>query len=245
MQKICIVIPCYNEAERLDRDQINRYLETHPHIYMLGVNDGSSDDTLKMLQGLEQSWPGRFMAWDMPSNGGKAEAVRNGVLQCLKNDTYDYIGYWDADFSTPLEELDWFIQFAGGELTHRMIIGSRVARLGSKVQRKIMRHYLGRIFSTVTSNMLRLRVYDTQCGAKLVKADEAGWLFEQPFGSKWFFDVEILARLINRYGRNEVYEGVLEIPLRSWLEIKGSKLKLSDFIKVPLELLKIKRKYKL
>jgi len=70
-------------------------------------------------------------------------------------------------------------------------------------------------------------------------------LLDRPFLSKWFFDVEILARLIKKYGKDKTYEIALEIPLLIWNEIGGSKLKIMDFIKVPLELLKIKRFYKI
>lgn len=244
MQKICLVIPCYNEEKRLDRQALKDYISSHPDVCFLAVNDGSRDGTLQMLNQLEAEHPEVFRVYDMPANAGKAEAVRNGMLQALNWQAFDYIGYWDADFSTPLTEIDWFIQFCGG-LSHQFIMGSRVARLGSQVQRKILRHYLGRVFSTVTSNMLKLRVYDTQCGAKLVDAREVSWMFEKPFVSKWFFDVELLARMVEKYGREAVYLKTMEVPLRTWLEIKGSKLRLSDFIKVPLELLKIRRNYRL
>ena len=211
----------------------------------MGVNDGSKDGTWAMLQELNRKNAERFTCCNMPQNSGKAEAVRQGMLQAAASGLYDYIGYWDADFSTPLTEIDWFQDFSGGQFQHDLILGSRIARLGSNVQRKILRHYLGRVFSTVTSNLLRLRVYDTQCGAKIFKADLVKTLFTDPFTSKWFFDVELLARLIALKDREFVYANTLEVPLRSWFEIKGSKLKVTDFLKVPIELYKIKRRYKL
>lgn len=245
MQKICVVIPCYNEAQRLNVQSLSSYLIAHSNVTFLGVNDGSRDNTLEVLESIHQQFPERFHCFDMPENSGKAEAVRAGMLQAMKLGNYDYIGYWDADFSTTLDELDWFIHFSGGSLTHDIIMGCRVARLGSHVQRKIFRHYLGRVFSTVTSNMLNLRVYDTQCGAKLFRTTVVPSLFSDSFTSKWFFDVEILARCISLNGRDYLYSNALEIPLKAWYEIKGSKLKWSDFMKVPLELLKIKRRYQL
>lgn len=220
-------------------------MNTHANVTFLGVNDGSKDNTLDVLKSIHQQYPAQFRYFDMPVNSGKAEAVRSGILHAMQSDNYDYIGYWDADFSTTLEELDWFIHFSGGELSHDIIMGCRVARLGSQVQRKIFRHYLGRVFSTVTSNMLNLRVYDTQCGAKLFRSTLVPALFADSFTSKWFFDVEILARCISTKGREYLYTHALEIPLKAWYEIKGSKLKWSDFLKVPLELLKIRRRYNL
>lgn len=245
MQKICVIIPCYNEEKRLDTRALKAYLSANPNVFFLGVNDGSRDATAELLKELNLEFQEQFQFLNLPQNAGKAEAVRQGMLKAARNEQFDYIGYWDADFSTPLHEINHFVEFSGGQLTHALIMGSRIARLGSNIKRKPHRHYLGRIFSTLTSQMLDLKVYDTQCGAKLIARDYIDALLTEPFVSKWFFDVEILARLIKSYGRDKTYKMVLEIPLLEWHEIGGSKLKTIDFIKVPLELLKIKRFYKI
>jgi glycosyltransferase involved in cell wall biosynthesis len=220
-------------------------MQTHPEISFYGVNDGSRDATLSILQALQNEFETQFQCVNLSKNSGKAEAVRHGMLQAHQTGKFDYIGYWDADFSTPLEEINHFIAYSGGHLSHSIVMGSRISRLGSQIRRKLKRHYLGRIFSTLTSYILGLRVYDTQCGAKLIASKEIDTLLEKPFISKWFFDVEILARLIKKYGKEKTYNIALEVPLLTWHEIGGSKLKTSDFIKVPLELFKIKRFYKI
>jgi glycosyltransferase involved in cell wall biosynthesis len=225
--------------------EIEAFLKQHPHVFMLGVNDGSSDHTLSVLKSLENTLPQQFVAFNMPKNSGKAEAVRSGMLHAHAHFDAEYLGFWDADMSTPLSELNWFSAFSGGTLRHRIIMGSRISRMGSNIDRKMMRHYLGRVFATFTSIILKLKVYDTQCGAKLFSKDIIPTLFADTFKSKWFFDVELLARHIKLYGHDKTYEHVLEIPLNRWIEVKGSKLKASDFLKVPLELMKIKRHYKL
>jgi glycosyltransferase involved in cell wall biosynthesis len=218
---------------------------SHPSVSFLGVNDGSRDKTEALLNALHVEFGHQFKALNLAKNSGKAEAVRQGMLFALKENEFDYVGYWDADFSTPLDEIDHFMAFCGGTLSHSIVMGSRIARLGSQVQRKMMRHYLGRIFSTLTSRILKLRVYDTQCGAKLIAANEIENLFKIPFVSKWFFDVELLARFIVKHGREQTYKQVMEVPLTKWIEVGGSKLKAFDFLKVPLELFKIRRHYKL
>lgn len=243
MQALALVIPCYNEAQRLQQDVLVNWAIANSNIHIFLVNDGSSDDTAYMIEALHQAHPESIFALQLPENGGKAEAVRRGMLHAHASGTYDYIGYWDADFSAPLSEIDWMLQFCGGSFYHTFILGTRLARLGSHIRRKFTRHLLGRLFSSVTSFVLGLTVYDTQCGAKWVKSNEIQDLFGQVFVSKWLFDVEILARLIQKYDRAYVYAQSLEIPLKHWSEIKGSKLKARDFLKAPLELWAIKKKY--
>ena len=245
LQKICLIIPCFNEEHRLPVAQIEAYLKQNPYVFMLGVNDGSRDQTLSVLQSLADTLPQQFFVFDMPVTSGKAEAVRAGMLHAYNHFDVDYLGFWDADMSTPLTELNWFTAFSGGTLQHQIIMGSRISRMGSNIDRKIMRHYLGRVFATFTSIILKLKVYDTQCGAKLLIKEIIPELFTGSFKSKWFFDVELLARYIKLYGHDKTYEQVLEVPLKRWIEVKGSKLKATDFLKVPFELLKIKRHYKL
>lgn len=243
MQALALVIPCYNEEHRLQKEVLINWVKEHPKVHVYLVNDGSSDRTADMIEALHQTHPDFIYALQQEQNGGKAEAVRRGMLHAEANGTYDYIGYWDADFSAPLSEIDWMLQFCDGTFQHTFILGTRLARLGSYIRRKFTRHLLGRLFSSVTSMVLGLTVYDTQCGAKWVKSEEVPDLFGEKFVSKWLFDVEILARLIQKYDRSYVYHHALEIPLKNWSEIKGSKLKVKDFIKAPLELWAIKKKY--
>lgn len=68
-------------------------------------------------------------------------------------------------------------------------------------------------------------------------------IFIQPFISRWFFDVELFARIINIYGCEHAATIMYEAPLNQWSEIAGSKLSFKHYITAPYELLKIKLKY--
>lgn len=199
---------------------------------------------MQILEEFQKRIPDQFLVLDQKPNAGKAQAVRAGMLHGLhKFPEIEYFGFWDADLSTPLSELIWFIQFSGGNLSHDIIIGSRVSRLGAAVERKMIRHYLGRVFSTLASSMLKLPVYDTQCGAKLIHVSRVSQLFNDPFRSKWLFDVEIFKRLVLLETAKNVRGMVLEVPLRVWKDIQGSKLNFVDLFKIPIDLLRIKMHY--
>jgi hypothetical protein len=174
-------------------------------------------------------------------NVGKAEAVRKGFVFAFERN-FENIGYWDADLATPLEMIPKFCEIL--ESTgKRMVIGSRVRLLGRNVQRRAIRHYLGRLFATCASIILGLPVYDTQCGAKLFKnTEELRMVFKKPFRVKWTFDVEIFARFIlfeSFMDSTPLAEFSVEYPLDVWIDIPGSKIKMGDFFVGAFELLKI------
>jgi glycosyltransferase involved in cell wall biosynthesis len=234
------VVPCYNEAERLDFAQFDEFLETHPHARVIFVDDASTDVTAAVLREYCAEQPLCSMI-SLERNSGKAEAVRCGMTLACDSGTA-MVGYWDADLATPLtcvrefaEDFDTYPQVLA-------VLGSRVKMLGWDIRRKAIRHYFGRVFATAVSIMLGIPVYDSQCGAKVFRnVPSVANAFERPFLSRWIFDVEILARLMKETGARSVgFETfVRERPLSTWHDIPGSKLRLTSFFGAAVDLLRI------
>jgi glycosyltransferase involved in cell wall biosynthesis len=245
MHSAAIVVPCYNEARRLDVDAFVETFENNPNVDFCFVDDGSEDGTLDVINEMGMGREDRVLALQLPSNQGKAEAVRRGILHVLGKHDYEVVGYWDADTSTPLTELQRLLELFSANDQYVMLSGCRVRRLGAQIQRHWYRHYLGRLFATVVSLMLRLPTYDTQCGAKLFRSPYGARVFEKPFVSSWFFDVELFFRVVQIFGRSVAAHRILEAPLNACSEIKGSKLKLADYLLVPFDLNRIRKAYKL
>ena len=116
-------------------------------------------------------------------------------------------------------------------------------RLGSSIDRHLWRHITGRVFATFASVISRLPVYDSQCGAKLFRRHAVAIVFQEPFATQWLFDVEILVRLRNRLGMRAVLEMVAEVPLKTWVDVSGSKLRVKHMLGVPFDLLRIHGRY--
>lgn len=242
MQKTIIIIPCYNEENRFLTDLFSEYY-LKSEVFFCFVNDGSKDNTLHMLKGLQQGRSERIIVLDLKKNRGKAEAVRQGILESIHWMQFDFIGYLDADFATPLSEINYLLDQFDNNPHSQIVFGSRVKLMGRRIEREMLRHYLGRVFSTTVSIMLKLPIYDTQCGAKLFRSQLAQQIFVQPFISRWFFDVEIFARILKLYGYEQGAAVMYEAPLNQWTEIGKSKLSFKHYIMAPYELLKIKIKY--
>jgi glycosyltransferase involved in cell wall biosynthesis len=230
------VIPCFNEAKRLDPRAIAE-LVADPRVSVVLVDDGSTDDTLALLRGLASE---RVRVLALERNSGKAEAVRRGLQQAIAEGA-DVVGFADADFATPVSELLRLLdelEQSGKDL----VLGSRVLRLGASIDRKPLRHLVGRVFATVAAAAVGVPVYDTQCGAKLFRVSpRLSWALESPFSSRWSFDVELLCRLFGRLGEGapEDEPSALEVPLHVWHEVGGSKLHLGSMARSFAELLRI------
>ena len=238
-----IVIPCFNEGNRLNKSSFLSFVNSNS-FSILFVDDGSRDSTFRILQEMNQAHDNIHIL-KLADNSGQAEAVRQGFQYCFQHFSVDTIGYFDADLATPLSEAAPMLSvLSKNEMDYIAVTGLRIKRLGAEVYRSAFRHYLGRIFATIVSFLLDLPVYDTQCGAKLFKAEPAKKIMTNKFRSNWFFDVEIIFRLKSIYGRNHIISHVYEYPLYSWKEISGSKLKLKHYFLAPLELLKIFLKYR-
>jgi len=211
---------------------------------MIFVDDGSGDETLRVLESLRAEVGDVAVVLAKKPNSGKADAVRFGMNYAVTELGAEVTGFWDADLATPLEAVADLLTVLETDAQVQMVFGARVKLLGRRIERRVARHYLGRVFATVVSNVLELPVYDTQCGAKLFRvSDDFREVLRDPFLSRWIFDVEIIARFIRRRGVSWVQGSIYEYPLHQWEDIEGSKVKSGDFLKAAGEILAIWNKY--
>ncbi len=242
---LIVVVPCFNEEQRLPVEELRRFAPEDVRLEILFVNDGSTDGTRRLLQSLVAEDPARFSLLDLERNSGKAEAVRRGMLAAIERRP-DLFGFWDADLATPLTEVRGFLDVFDTRPEIDMVFAARVRLLGRSISRNPARHYFGRVGATLISSSLGLAVYDTQCGAKLFRWSETiGELFAQPFLSRWIFDVEIIARLVRQRGRDAAARAIYELPIQVWHDVKGSKVRSTDFLRALKDLSKIRRAYRL
>jgi len=240
---LILVVPCYNEEQRLPVDELRRFAIAGARVEFLLVNDGSRDGTLRLLESLHDEDPSRFSVLDLQPNRGKAEAVRQGILAAMERRP-DFVGFWDADLATPLSELPDFLDVFSARPNIEMVFAARVRLLGRSISRNPSRHYVGRVGATLISSSLGLAVYDTQCGAKLFRtSDSMREIFARPFLSRWIFDVEIIARFVQQRGRDAAANAIYELPIKTWYDVKGSKVKSTDFVRALRDLWKIHRAY--
>ncbi len=233
-----VVVPCFDEAERLDLDAFRSLAEGVDELIF--VDDGSTDDSASRLRAFADTDPERVDVIGLPSNVGKAEAVRIGLLAAIDRGS-SIVGYLDADLATPVDEMLRLIDIARERPSLTAVLGSRVALLGHTVRRRPVRHYLGRLYATAASLALGIAVYDTQCGAKVFRVGTPlQFALADPFPDRWAFDVELLGRLLA--DPNQTADPVLEVPLRTWHDVSGSAVGLGGAISAAWALTGVRRR---
>jgi len=246
LPSVTIVVPCYNEAQRLPTAMFASFVIPDRRLRFLLVNDGSTDGTITVLEDLARHAPERIEVLDLVQNRGKAETVRRGIMHALQSRP-DYVGFWDADLATPLDEIAEFCHILDVRPDTEMVLGARVKLMGRAIERKAYRHYFGRVFATTAALVLNLPIYDTQCGAKLFRGTETTRkVFETPFLSRWVFDVEIIARYKAYMGKRGriVIPAIYEYPLHQWRDVGTSKVHAVDAVQAYVDLAKISLRYR-
>jgi dolichyl-phosphate beta-glucosyltransferase len=237
--ELALVVPCYNEAARLDPAAFLEFATTRPGLQLVMVDDGSVDGTGEILERMRLAAPAAVTTLGHSPRRGKAEAVRAGILAALARRAA-LVGYFDADLATPLGAIDDFVTVFRERPGVEFVLGSRVMLMGRDIRRKALRHYAGRVFATAASHALDLPVYDTQCGAKMLRVNAAtATLFAAPFRSPWIFDVELIARYLRlpaNPGEPPRRDRLYELVLPAWHDRRGSKLRWYDFARAMVDL---------
>ncbi len=234
-EKIAVVIPCYNEAQRLALDTFIEFARHTDDFRLIFVDDGSKDQTISLLCGAVAALPEKVDALIMKQNGGKAEAVRQGLKFAAKRG-HEYIAFLDADLATPIDAILDFASVANRMPEIDVVFGSRKGGLGHRVYREFHRKIISKVCATLGRLATGLPISDTQCGAKLFRNTPAFWrALENPFSAGWLFDVELFLRISDpdKKKRNKFFE----YPVIEWTEIPGSKIKTSDVVKSGFKML--------
>jgi dolichyl-phosphate beta-glucosyltransferase len=236
MPAVEIIVPCFNEARRLRPEAFVGFVAGRPDVRLLFVDDGSTDDTAAVLEAIRARAPQAVEWFTQSPNAGKGEAVRQGLLRACARPGARFVGYWDADLSTPLDLVPRFAEVLERGPHLRAVLGSRMKLCGRRIDRDWYRCLLSGLFARTASLALGCRVRDTQCGAKLLRVDaDLRSLLAEPFRSRWIFDVELLQRL-SWSSDVPLAEVVFELPLDEWTEVGDSRLRPRDFARAVREL---------
>lgn len=234
--KVSIIIPAYNEAERLPKtltclrqlcDSQQAFIDVAEVVV---VDDGSEDQTLKLLNEWKKSWP-LVRIESFPQNRGKGAAIHMGMQVA----TSELLLIADADMATPWEEyikLRQYIDDVDLVMGSRSIEGSQV-----EVRQHWIRQSMGRIFNKIIRSILGLPFLDTQCGFKLLKNHSffRQEILPQLQVQRFAWDVELVVRILEKNGH------IKEVPIR-WLNHPSSRVHIfRDSLEMLITVLRLKK----
>jgi dolichyl-phosphate beta-glucosyltransferase len=228
---LSVVIPAYNEEKRIGKtlSKTNGYLKKQGYDFEIIVIDDGSDDKTVDLSRTYSNEITNLVVIENKNNQGKGYSVREGVL----NSRGEIILFADADFSTPIEEIDKLLHWL--ENGYQIAIGSRAMPESQiKIYQAWYRKLMGKSFNKIIQLVLNLDYYDTQCGFKCFQRDAALEVFKNLKSCRFSFDVEALyiAKLLGLR--------VKEVPI-CWFNSTGSKVRLiRDSSKMFLDVLQIR-----
>ena len=230
---LSIIIPAYNEQERLPLtlSKIHSYCNSQSYNYeVLVVDDGSTDNTIRVVTDNPLSEAGRLRILKNQRNRGKGYSVKRGVMASKG----DYVLFSDADLSTPIGEVEKL--FSALNERFDIAIGSRSIKGAQiKVHQPFYREYMGKFFNRLVRIFAFKGIIDTQCGFKLFKGALARDIAAQMRVDGFAFDVEMLY-LARRSGCR-----IEEVPI-IWVNSPQSKVDpLRDSLKMLLDIINIKR----
>lgn len=236
MIELSVIIPAYNEADRIGPtlESVDRYLSLSGKTYEIAVvDDGSADSTCDVVLRAGKMMP-RVRLIKNGANRGKGYSVRNGFF----GTSGEFALFSDADLSTPIEELEKFLGEAGAGAD--IVIGSRAMRGADIIRRQpLYRMLMGKTFNKLVRLIAVRGISDTQCGFKLFRRSSCEEIFRAQRVERFAFDVELLF-LAARKGLR-----VREVPVR-WINspmsrvraVRDSARMLMDIIKVRLDYIK-------
>ncbi|MFO7559640.1 MAG: glycosyltransferase family 2 protein [Desulfobacterales bacterium] len=238
MQKLSIIIPAYNEEDRIVRTLVKTIFYLNEQDYLseiLVVSDGSRDNTGTVVNGFDPGKNVTLKFFEYHPNQGKGYAVRYGMLQGAA----EIIMFMDADYSVPMEEVEKGLNLIGSgadiAIASRAIQGSIVSH-----HQNFFREVSAKIYTFIQNFYLGINYQDTQCGFKLFTRNAAQKLFSEQKLNSVIFDPEVLW-LAKKAGFT-----VAEFPVE-WKHMEDSRIQYDSLMKslfVFQELLRIKKLHK-
>ena len=233
--KTILIVPCFNEELRFNLDYFENLVEIK-NTFWIFVNDGSTDNTLKLIRKLERSKNVKCLT--IEKNKGKSNAIKYGMQFAFKTESHiEWIGFLDADGAFSIDDVQSNLNLVSSIKmnTFDALYSSRVKMAGRIIKRNSIRHIASRVITTFFGFIWINIPYDTQSGFKLYRYDsDLRLLFVDPFRTRWFMDIELTLRYI-KLKQREIK--VWEQPVTSWFDVAGSKINKNQVPRLLLEIL--------
>lgn len=235
-RKLYLIIPCFNEARRINIDKYSSILELEL-LNLIFVNDASTDETLVLINKIQQKYPNQVKIISHSNNLGKSEAIRTGINSIIN--TGDDFAFMDADLSICKTEIIRSIKIFQ-ECKTNILFSSRSQLSRLEQGRSLWRYILSKAYLYYSKTVFKHSLSDIQCGLKFFQNSESmPHIFKTPFTARWLFEIELLYRLkILNLSHSEFH-------LLHWSDVQNSKITFKEYIRIIKEIIFLTKTYSL
>lgn len=152
---VTILMPAYNEEQSIGFT-VRKLKELHPDFEILVVDDGSTDNTLKIAMDAGAN------VWPHPYNIGNGAAIKSG-LRIAKG---EWVIMMDGDGQHAPEDIDRLLEHKD---TYDMVVGAR----SKKSETSLHRDFANQIYNLFASYVTSFKVEDLTSGFRLVRTSVA------------------------------------------------------------------------
>ncbi len=194
MVEVSLILPAYNEAERLKgtvRQVANALYKITPSFEIIIAEDGSTDGTDRIAEELAKKYP-YIKHMHSKDRLGRGKALN----RAFKSSDGEILAYIDVDLATDLKHLEELINSIS-EDGYDFSMGSRMLK-ESDVKRSFTRLIASKGFNLLTRLLLKSEIKDHQCGFKAFKREPLFDILDEVKDNHWFWDTEILVRAQRR-----------------------------------------------
>ena len=240
-----LVIPAYRESQRLPKSfpELCAAIGAMEgdEVAVLVVDDGSGAEEARfvseLVAGMQEDYPFLLDPLLLDKNRGKGGAVYAGWDSVKADPQYETLGFVDSDGAVPAGEVVRLLAQLRGFDREKALYAARLHDGEHAVKRTLLRKWLGLLFRWLTRVSFRLPIHDSQCGCKLVPAQPYHAIRDQLTELRYCFDIDLTIHLLNTNVEID------EIPI-SWTEAAGTKLNLSQALKMLRSLWQLRKKAK-
>ena len=160
-ESLTIFFPFYNDAGTVEKMVSEAYkygLELTDDLEVIGVNDGSSDTTLKELEYMKEKYPSLKII-----NHEKNRGYGGALLSAIKNSTKYWVFYTDGDAQYHLDEIEKVWNLRNG---YDVVNGYKLHRSDN-----VLRKWVGLSYRRMMKSFFKTPILDIDCDYRLMKGD--------------------------------------------------------------------------
>jgi hypothetical protein len=235
--KFALIVPCHNIENSFPFKAFDQFAQHHSEVLICYLNCGSTDKSIGVLRALENENPEQVIFLDMDKNVSKHEAIRLGMLHVNQNFNVGFIGFINSHSERSLNEWLAVAESTSFSSQYKSVMGNKVMHIDQVDANQSNSYFYNRTVKALLGIKSSSNFKKYKTGAKIFNNSLVAVVFNKPFKSSWFFDVELLLRIQENLGASNLHLSINPYPIDEPSKMEECSLNLIKSIKARVELM--------